>query len=104
MPRKAAPIPASYSVRSDGSSCCSTWCRSLRRRASVCAAPLTAEERARKLLQLPLGSSLAVAEIRQAFRRAAKSMHPDAGGSEEAFRDLIAAQDVLMHPGAHKHG
>ena len=65
--------------------------------------PLTAEERARKLLQLPLGSSLAVAEIRQAFRRAAKSMHPDAGGSEEAFRDLIAAQDVLIHPGAHKH-
>ena len=41
-------------------------------------------------------------QSRQAFRRAAKSVHPDAGGSEEAFLELIAAQDVLMHPGAHK--
>ena len=63
---------------------------------------LTAEERARKLLNLPLGKSLAVTEIHQAFRRVAKSVHPDAGGSEEAFLELIAAQDVLMHPGAHK--
>jgi hypothetical protein len=62
----------------------------------------TAEERARKVLNLPLGKSLAVTEIHQAFRRAAKSVHPDAGGSEEAFLELIAAQDVLMHPGAHK--
>jgi hypothetical protein len=69
---------------------------------SVLPKRLTAEERARKLLNLPLGKSLAVAEIRQAFRRAAKSVHPDAGGSEEAFLELIAAQDVLMHPGAHK--
>jgi hypothetical protein len=65
--------------------------------------PLTAEERARKLLQLPLGKRLAVPEIRQAFRRAAKSVHPDMGGSEEAFRELIAAQEMLMHRGVHKH-
>ncbi len=65
--------------------------------------PLTAEERARRILQLPLGKSLAVPEIRQAFRRAAKSVHPDMGGSEEAFRELIAAQEMLMHRGAHKH-
>lgn len=58
--------------------------------------PLTAEERARKLLHLPLGKVLAAAEIRQAFRRAAKSAHPDLGGSVEAFRELIAAQDLLM--------
>lgn len=63
---------------------------------------LTAEERARKLLQLPLGTRLAVPEIRRAFRRAAKSVHPDAGGNEEAFRELIAAQAVLIHRGAHK--
>ena len=62
--------------------------------------PLTAEERARKMLQLPLGKSLAPPEIRQAFRRAAKMVHPDMGGSEEAFRELIAAQDVLMLRGA----
>ena len=62
--------------------------------------PLTAEERARKVLQLPLDKSLAVPEIRQAFRRAAKMVHPDAGGSEEAFRELIAAHEMLMQPRA----
>ncbi len=62
--------------------------------------PLSAEERARKLLQLPLDKSLAPPEIRQAFRRAAKMVHPDAGGSDEAFRELIAAQEMLMHPRA----
>lgn len=62
--------------------------------------PLSAEERARKLLQLPLDKSLAPLEIRQAFRRAAKMVHPDAGGSDEAFRELIAAQEMLMHPRA----
>jgi hypothetical protein len=65
--------------------------------------PLTAEDRARKLLHLPLGKSLALPEIRQAFRRAAKMVHPDVGGSEEAFRELIAAQEMLMHRGAYRH-
>jgi hypothetical protein len=62
--------------------------------------PLSAEERARKLLQLPLDKSLALPEIRQAFRRAAKMVHPDVGGSEAAFRELIAAQEMLAHPRA----
>jgi hypothetical protein len=65
--------------------------------------PLTAEERARKLLQLPLGKSLARPEIRQAFRRAAKMAHPDMGGSEEAFRELIAAHEILMDRSAYGH-
>jgi hypothetical protein len=30
-------------------------------------------------------------------------VHPDMGGSEEAFRELIAAQEMLMHRGAYKH-
>jgi hypothetical protein len=64
--------------------------------------PLTAEERARKMLRLPLDKSLAVSEIRQAFRRAAKMAHPDAGGSEDVFRELIAAQEILIHPRATK--
>ncbi len=64
--------------------------------------PLSKEERARRLLDLPLGKQLAVADIRRAFRRVAKFVHPDAGGSEEAFLEIIAAQDVLMHPGNHK--
>ena len=63
---------------------------------------LSAEERARRVLDLPLDTQLTVPDIHRAFRRAAKLMHPDAGGSEQAFLELIAAQDVLMHPGNHK--
>ena len=64
--------------------------------------PLTAEQRARKTLGLPAGVQLTCDEIQRAFRRAAKTVHPDAGGDEQAFRDLAAARDVLIHPGAHK--
>jgi hypothetical protein len=64
--------------------------------------PLTAEQRARKMLGLPAAVQLTCDEIHQAFRRAAKTVHPDAGGDEQAFRDLAAARDVLIHPGAHK--
>jgi len=41
-------------------------------------------------------------DINQAYRRAAKGMHPDQGGSAEAFIGLAAARDVLIHPRAHK--
>ena len=66
--------------------------------------PLTREDRARRLLNLPLGGHLTAAEIRKAFRRAAKSVHPDAGGSEKAFLELIAAQNVLIRPGSRWSG
>ncbi|WP_315762802.1 MULTISPECIES: J domain-containing protein [unclassified Bradyrhizobium] len=58
--------------------------------------PLSPDQRARKLLGLPIDGPLSSAEIRGAFRRAAKLMHPDTGGSAEAFRELAAAQDALM--------
>ncbi|WP_407156009.1 J domain-containing protein [Bradyrhizobium sp. STM 3557] len=58
--------------------------------------PLSPEQRARKLLGLPIDGILSAPDIHSAFRRAAKTMHPDAGGSESAFRELVAAQDVLM--------
>ncbi len=64
--------------------------------------PLSPEERARKMLGLPLHVQLTCDDIHHAFRRAAKTMHPDAGGSAQAFRDLAAARDVLMHPGAQR--
>jgi hypothetical protein len=51
---------------------------------------LSSEDRARKMLGLPL------------YRRAAKGKHPDQGGSAQAFIDLAAARDILIHPGAHK--
>ncbi len=63
---------------------------------------LTNEERARRTLGLPLAVQLTCDEIQQAYRRLAKSAHPDRGGSEQAFLDLATARDVLIHPGAHK--
>ena len=63
---------------------------------------LSSEDRARKMLGLPLAVQLTCEDINQAYRRAAKGMHPDRGGSAQAFIDLAAARDVLIHPGAHK--
>jgi len=63
---------------------------------------MSSEDRARKMLGLPLQVQLTCDDINQAYRRAAKGMHPDQGGSKEAFIDLAAARDVLIHPGAHK--
>jgi hypothetical protein len=63
---------------------------------------LSSEDRARKVLGLPLAVQLTCEDINQAYRRAAKGMHPDQGGSAEAFMELAAARDILIHPGAHK--
>ena len=35
-------------------------------------------------------------EIHRAFKRAAKTAHPDGGGSQRAFLELAAARDALM--------
>jgi hypothetical protein len=58
--------------------------------------PLSPEERYRQMLGLPLGRRLAASEIHQAYKRAAKTMHPDGGGNEQAFVELAAARDALM--------
>ncbi|OAF13303.1 molecular chaperone DnaJ [Bradyrhizobium centrolobii] len=63
---------------------------------------LSTEERARRTLGLPLAVQLTFEDINQAYRRAAKGMHPDQGGTAQAFIDLAAARDILIHPGAHK--
>jgi hypothetical protein len=57
---------------------------------------LTPDERYRQLLGLPLGRYLPATEIHRAFKRAAKTAHPDGGGSEGAFLELSAARDALM--------
>lgn len=64
---------------------------------------MSSEDRARRTLGLPLAVQLTCDDIHQAYRRAAKDMHPDRGGSEQAFLDLAAARDILIHPGAHKN-
>jgi hypothetical protein len=56
----------------------------------------TPEEHYRRLLGLPLGRRLFAPEISQAYKRAAKTLHPDAGGSERAFLELSEARDALM--------
>ncbi len=63
---------------------------------------LSSEDRARRMLGLPLAVQLTCDDINQAYRRAAKGKHPDHGGSAQAFIDLAAARDILIHPGAHK--
>ncbi len=57
---------------------------------------LSPEERHRQLLGLPLGRRLANAEIHQAYKHAAKSAHPDAGGNAQEFHELSVARDALM--------
>jgi len=74
------------------------------RRNIVISEQATPEERARKALGLPLAVQLTCDDIHRAYRRLAKTMHPDHGGSEQAFLDLTAARDLLIHPRAHKNG
>jgi len=56
----------------------------------------TPEERYRQMLGLPLGCHLSGAEIRQAYKRAAKTAHPDAGGSAQQFLELSEAREALI--------
>ena len=58
--------------------------------------PLTPEQRHREMLGLPAAGRLSAPEINQAYKRAAKSLHPDGGGSEREFVKLSAARDALM--------
>jgi hypothetical protein len=57
---------------------------------------MTPEEHHRRLLGLPLDRRLFGPEIHRAYKRVAKTVHPDAGGSERAFLELSAARDALM--------
>jgi hypothetical protein len=59
---------------------------------------VTPEDRYRRMLGLPSHRRLAASEIHQAFKRAAKTVHPDTGGNSDAFLALAEARDALMHP------
>jgi len=48
------------------------------------------------MLGLPLGPRLSAPEIHGAYKRAAKTAHPDGGGSAGKFLELSAARDALI--------
>ncbi len=54
------------------------------------------EQQHRQLLGLPLDRRLSAPEIHRAWKRAARSAHPDAGGSAQAFLALSAAREALI--------
>ncbi len=66
--------------------------------------PQTPEEHHRQLLRLPPGRRFTRAEINQAYKRAAKIMHPDGGGDAQSFCELAAARDALLQPGRSNGG
>jgi curved DNA-binding protein CbpA len=52
---------------------------------------------------LGLSRDATEADIKHAFRRKAKDLHPDSGGDPEAFRRLKLAYDVLSDPVRRQH-
>ena len=46
------------------------------------------DQERREVLNLPMEGSLKPSEINAAFRRLAKTAHPDAGGSDEHYRRI----------------
>jgi hypothetical protein len=60
------------------------------------AAVPASEQQHRRLLGLPAERQLSEPEIQQGYKRAAKRLHPDAGGSAREFTELSAARDALM--------
>lgn len=51
--------------------------------------------RARRMLGVEAGAD--AAQIREAHRRLAASLHPDRGGSTAEIQELNAARDLLLH-------
>jgi hypothetical protein len=58
------------------------------------------ERRRRETLDLPMAGALAPSQINAAFRRLAKTAHPDAGGSDEHYRRIVDARDALIEKSA----
>jgi hypothetical protein len=54
------------------------------------------EREPREILDLPADGALKPSDINAAFRRLAKTAHPDAGGSDELYRRIAQARDALL--------
>jgi hypothetical protein len=50
----------------------------------------------REVLNLPAEGALTPSDINGAFRRLAKTAHPDAGGSNEEYHRITEARDALL--------
>ncbi len=50
----------------------------------------------REALDLPKDGALKPSDINAAFRKLAKSAHPDAGGSDEDYHRIVEARDALL--------
>jgi hypothetical protein len=68
-----------------------------KRRALLLALEFDGDEReSREILNLPADGALEPSDINAAFRRLAKTAHPDAGGSDELYRRIAQARDALL--------
>jgi hypothetical protein len=54
------------------------------------------EQDYRELLNLPMKGALQATDINSAFRRLAKTAHPDAGGTNERYHLITQARDALL--------
>ncbi|MGA8169225.1 MAG: J domain-containing protein, partial [Methylocystis sp.] len=54
------------------------------------------DRESREILNLPADGALEASDINAAFRRLAKTAHPDAGGSDEDYRRIAEARDALL--------
>lgn len=54
------------------------------------------EKKHRQLLELPVEGELEETQIKTAYRRMAKTAHPDVGGSHELFVKITEARDTLL--------
>jgi hypothetical protein len=50
----------------------------------------------RELLSLPLEGDLKASQIKTAYRKISKKVHPDLGGSHEEFLQITLARDTLL--------
>jgi len=67
-----------------------------KRRAYLFQPNLDDDQEHREALHLPIEGELTATEIKAAFRRLAKTAHPDAGGTSEDYRRIAEARDALL--------
>jgi hypothetical protein len=68
----------------------------MKRRVLLFQPDLEGDREHRESLDLPIKGVLEPPQINAAFRRLAKTAHPDAGGSTDAYRRISDARDALL--------